>query len=132
MRRLAEWAETTTINRLEWGDRRLGIVTTGMAYQYAREVFGDVSFLKLGMSYPLPMGLIRQFREGVEKLIVVEELDPFFEEQIKAAGIRVDGGKDIFPTTGEFTVHIVRDAAVKAGLVEANHKAFLEGRGILG
>jgi indolepyruvate ferredoxin oxidoreductase alpha subunit len=119
IRRVAEWAETVTINRLEWGDRRLGIVTTGMAYQYAREVFGGVSYLKLGVSYPLPMGLVRHFREGVEKLIVVEELDPFFEEQIKAAGICVDTGKDIFPMTGEFTVRIVRDAAVKAGLVEA-------------
>jgi indolepyruvate ferredoxin oxidoreductase alpha subunit len=119
MRRLAEWAETAPINRLQWGDRRLGIVATGMAYQYAREVFGDVSYLKLGMSYPLPMGLVRQVREGVEKLIVVEELDPFFEDQIRAAGIRVDAGKDVFPMTGEFTVPIVRNAAVKAGLIEA-------------
>jgi len=118
MRQLAEWAETATINRLEWGNRRLGIVTTGMAYQYAREVFGDVSYLKLGMSYPLPMGLIRQFYEGVEKLIVIEELDPFFEEQIKARGIRVDAGKDLFPMNGELTVPIVREAAAKAGLIE--------------
>jgi len=119
IRRLGEWAESAAINRLEWGDRRLGIVTTGMAYQYAREVFGGVSYLKLGMSYPLPMGLIRDFCQGVEKLIVVEELDPFFEEQIRAAGIRVDAGKDIFPMTGEFTVQIMRDVAVKAGLVGA-------------
>ena len=119
IRRLAEWAETASINRLDWGDRRIGIVTTGMAYQYAREVFGDVSYLKLGMSYPLPMGLIRQLREGVEKLIVVEELDPFFEEQIKAAGIRVDAGKGIFPMTGELTAPIVRKAAAQANLIEA-------------
>jgi len=119
VRRLAEWAETAPINRLEWGDRRLGIVATGMAYQYAREVFGDVSYLKLGMSYPLPMGLIRQLREGVERLIVVEELDPFFEEQIRTAGIRVDAGKDVFPMTGEFTVPIVRTAAAEIGLIEA-------------
>jgi len=119
MKRLAEWVETAPINRLEWGDRRLGIVTTGMAYQYAREVFGDVSYLKLGVSYPLPMGLVRQLREGVEKLIVLEELDPFFEDQISAAGIHVDGGKDVFPLIGEFTVPIVRDAAVRAGLIEA-------------
>jgi indolepyruvate ferredoxin oxidoreductase alpha subunit len=119
MRRLAGWAETAPINCLEWGDRRLGIVAAGMAYQYAREVFGDVSYLKLGMSYPLPMGLIRQLGEGVKRLIVVEELDPFFEDQIKAAGIRVDGGKDVFPMTGELTVPVVRDAAVKAGLIEA-------------
>lgn len=119
IRRLAEWAETAPINRLEWGDRRLGIVTTGMAYQYAREVFGDVSYLKLGLSYPLPLGLIRRFREGVEKLIIVEELDSFFEEQIRAAGIHVDAGKDVFPMTGEFTVPVVRDAAIKAGLLEA-------------
>ena len=119
LRRLAEWAETAPINRLEWGDRRLGIVATGMAYQYAREVFGNVSYLKLGMSYPLPMGLIRQLSEGVEKLIVIEELDPFFEDQIKVAGIRVDAGKDVFPLTGEFSVPIVRQAAVGAGLIGA-------------
>lgn len=119
MRRLAEWVETAPINRLEWGDRRLGIVTTGMAYQYAREVLGDVSYLKLGVSYPLPMGLIRQFRKAVDKLIVIEELDPFFEDQLKAAGIRVDAGKDVFPMVGEFSVPIVREAAVEAGLIEA-------------
>lgn len=120
MARLAEWAETAPVNRLEWGDRRLGIVTTGMAYQYVREVFGEVSYLKLGLSYPLPMGLIRRLREGVDRLIVVEELDPFFEEQIRAAGIRVDGGKDIFPLTGELTVPIVRAAAAEAGLIDVS------------
>ncbi|MFZ5915766.1 MAG: thiamine pyrophosphate-dependent enzyme [Chloroflexota bacterium] len=119
LQRLAEWAETTAINRLEWGERRLGIVTTGMAYQYAREVLGEVSYLKLGLSYPLPLGLIRQLRQGVDRLIVVEELDPFFEEQIRAAGIQVDGGKDLLGLTGELTVPIVRRAAIQAGLIQA-------------
>ena len=84
----ARWpssAETSPLNRIEWGDQRLGIITSGIAYQYAREIFAGASFLKLGMSYPLPPELIREFAAEVERLIVVEELDPFFEEQMQAA-----------------------------------------------
>ncbi len=117
LRRLAEYAETSPLNRVIWGDRRLGIVATGIAYQVAREVFAGYSFLKLGMSYPLPRRLIADFAAQVDRLIVVEELDPFFEEQIRAMGIPVTG-KEVFPLTGEFTVALVRERAEQAGLIE--------------
>jgi indolepyruvate ferredoxin oxidoreductase alpha subunit len=117
---VAAWAETAEINRIDWGDRSLGIVTTGIAYQYVREIFADYSILKLGMSYPLPLQMIRDFAAEVDQLIVVEELDPFIEDQLKAAGIEVAHGKDVFPMCGELTLSKVRAAALEAGLpVEA-------------
>lgn len=121
---VAQWSETTAfaqgVHRIDWGDKALGIVTTGIAYQYAREVFPTASILKLGMSYPLPLQAIRDFAAQVETLMVLEELDPFIEEQLKAAGIAVAHGKDIFPLCGELTLAQVRQGAMKAGLIEDN------------
>jgi indolepyruvate ferredoxin oxidoreductase, alpha subunit len=122
---VAQWAETTAfaqgINRIDWRAKKLGIVTTGIAYQYAREVLPDASILKLGMSYPLPMQAIRDFAAQVETLIVLEELDPFIEDQLKATGIPVAHGKDIFPLCGELTLAKVRQGAIQAGLI-TNHE----------
>ncbi|MGC9356977.1 MAG: thiamine pyrophosphate-dependent enzyme, partial [Anaerolineae bacterium] len=116
---IAEWSATTGfetgLNRIEWGDKSLGIVTTGMAYQYVREIFAGYSILKLGMSYPLPLERIREFAQEVEELIVVEELDPFIEDQLRAVGIEVVHGKDIFPMCGELTLAKVRQGALEAG-----------------
>jgi indolepyruvate ferredoxin oxidoreductase alpha subunit len=116
IRRLSEFANTYPLNRLEWGDRKLGIVAGGAAYSYAREAFPDASFLKLGMSYPLPYDLIRELAEGVEQLLVVEELDPFLEEQIRARGIECRG-KDIFPAYGELTPAVIEKCAAEAGIL---------------
>jgi len=113
---LAEFAETFAYNRVEMANPSLGIITDGVAYQYAKEVFPEVSFLRLGMVYPLPEGLIREFAAQVERLIVVEELDPFIEEQIRLMGIPVEG-KRIFPITGEFDPTVVRERAIQAGLL---------------
>ncbi len=115
LRRLAAWANTAPINTVEWGDKCIGIVSGSVAYQYAREVFDGFSFLKLGMSYPLPDQLIREFASQVDQLVVVEELDPFFETEIRALGLHVIG-KDIFPLTNEFSLSVVRDGARKLGL----------------
>jgi indolepyruvate ferredoxin oxidoreductase, alpha subunit len=121
---LAAWSATEGfvqgLNRITWGDRTLGIVTTGIAYQYVREIFPEASTLKLGMSYPLPLEKIREFAAEVELLVVIEELDPFIEEQLRAAGIDVAHGKDIFPLCGEFTLSKVRAGARKAGLLLDN------------
>jgi indolepyruvate ferredoxin oxidoreductase alpha subunit len=111
------------LNRIEWGDRKVGIVTTGIAYQYVREILGDFSILKLGMSYPLPMDEIRSFADQVETLVVVEELDPFIEDQLKAAGIDVAHGKDVVPMCGELTLAKVRAGAEAAGLIPAEPSA---------
>ncbi len=114
--RIAAWAESMPWNRVEWRSRALGIVTCGVAYQYAREVFPDASILRLGMTYPIPAGLVRQFAAGVERLVVLEELDPFLEEELRLLGIAVDG-KSIFPRCGELNPAIVRECAIRAGLL---------------
>jgi len=121
---LAAFAETFPFNRVEMRDPALGIITCGVAYQYAREVFPDASILKLGMSYPLPWGLIRSFAARVKRLVVLEELDPFIEEQVRLMGLQVyDGGhrdgraKSIFPNCGEFDPTVVREHAIAAGLL---------------
>lgn len=116
LKNLAEFANAYPLNRLEWGERKLGIVAAGAVYNYAREIFPQASFLKLGMSYPLPPALIRELAEGVEQLLVIEELDPFFEEQIKAMGIACRG-KDVFPSYGELTPAVIEKAAAEAGLL---------------
>jgi indolepyruvate ferredoxin oxidoreductase alpha subunit len=118
LKQLKAFAETFAYNRVEMGETSLGIVAGGVAYQYAREVFPDASFLKLGMTYPLPEGMIRSFASHVDRLIVVEELDPFIEEAIRLMGIAVEG-KSIFPICGELDPTIVRQSAIAAGLLPA-------------
>jgi indolepyruvate ferredoxin oxidoreductase alpha subunit len=99
--RLAVLGESAReINRLHWGDRTVGIVTSGVAYQYVREVLPDASILKLGLTYPIPADLVREFAAGVDELYVVEELDPFLENEIRALGLR-PVGKEVLPATGE-------------------------------
>jgi indolepyruvate ferredoxin oxidoreductase alpha subunit len=116
MEKLTEVSNRSPFNRLEWGDLRIGIVASGPAYRYAREVFPDVSFLKLGLTYPLPEALIREFAAGVEQLLVIEELDPFLEEQIRLIGVSCLG-KDVFPRWGELTPGVIRRAAAEAGIL---------------
>jgi indolepyruvate ferredoxin oxidoreductase alpha subunit len=114
--KLAEFAESFFFNKIEMRDTTLGIITNGISYQYAREVFPEASFLCLGITYPLPPKLIRSFAESVDRLIVIEELDPFIEEEIRLMGIAVEG-KTIFPLFGEFSPSTIRTYAAKAGLV---------------
>ena len=109
MRALREFAESFAGNRIEWGDRSLGIITAGVAYQYVREAFPNASVLKLGMAHPLPERLVREFAAGVGRLVVVEELDPIIETHVKAMGIRAEG-KDRVPILGELNTRIVRQA----------------------
>ncbi|MFH0916144.1 MAG: thiamine pyrophosphate-dependent enzyme, partial [bacterium] len=101
VRDLAEYAEACPFNRIEMGDPRVGIITSGSAYGYAREAFPEASYLKLGLVYPLPAKLIAEFRSKVERLFVVEELDPFLEENIRLMGIKIDGGKELNTLLGE-------------------------------
>ncbi len=109
MANLAEYGNTCSCNRLEWANKKLGIITSGISYQYAKEVFPDASFLKLGMTHPLPKKLILNFAKQIERLIVIEELDPFLEEQITRWGIKVEG-KDKLPIIGELNQTIVARA----------------------
>jgi indolepyruvate ferredoxin oxidoreductase alpha subunit len=103
------FSETFTENRIEMNSSEAGIITAGISYHYAKEVFPEYSYLKLGMVYPLPAGLIRKFADSVGKVYVIEELDPFLEDQIRAMGIDVIG-KQIFPYTGEFDPGIIEQA----------------------
>lgn len=123
MVKLAQWAEQTDLNTIEWGDRSLGIITSGIAYQYAREVFPQASILKLGMVWPLPSEKIREFASQVSRLIVVEELDPFIEENVRQLGLQVEG-KSIFPLIDELTPEWVRDAAIGANLLSGNGNGY--------
>ena len=108
--KLREWAETSPINRVEMGGKKLGIITSSTSYQYVKEVFGDtVSVLKLGMLNPLPVKLILDFASKVEKLIVAEELDPIIENHCRALGLTVTG-KDVLPVEGEFSQNLVAKA----------------------
>ncbi|MBQ8879541.1 MAG: indolepyruvate ferredoxin oxidoreductase subunit alpha [Clostridia bacterium] len=108
--RLTDLANSTEINKVYKGEsRKLGIITSGTCYQYAREVFGDEAYiLKIGMAYPLPTTLIEDFSKEVERVVVIEELDPFIEEHCKAMGIKVEG-KSLFPIVGEFSQSMVRE-----------------------
>jgi len=108
MEKLREFGETFPENRIELNDPDVGIITSGMCYNYAKDAFPQYSYLKLGMVYPLPVNLIREFASKVKKIYVVEELDPFLEEQIRAMGIEVTG-KKLFPYTGEFDPGLVEN-----------------------
>ncbi|HOJ51379.1 MAG TPA: indolepyruvate ferredoxin oxidoreductase subunit alpha [Syntrophales bacterium] len=109
MQALKAFAETFPENRLEMANPEIGIITAGMCYNYAKSQFPDFSYLKLGMVHPLPVQLIRDFASRVKRIYVIEELDPFIEEQVKALGIEVMG-KERFPYTGEFDPGIVYES----------------------
>jgi len=119
--RLTAYAESFPLNQIIPGERQLGIVSSGVAYQYAREAFPKASFLRLTLTYPLPQDLVRRFAERVERLIVIEELDPFLEENIRAMGIKVTG-KQLFPITGELNPDIIEQASHKAGITKTVSK----------
>ncbi len=113
---VVSWAEgEDSPVAVEWRETDVGIVTAGVAYQYAREVFPTASVLKLGISYPLPVERVRAFAARVKRLVVLEELDPVIEEQVKLAGILCEG-KSIFPLCGELDPTVVRERGAKAGL----------------
>lgn len=107
--RLKEWVETSPLNRVIDGDKEVGFITSGISFQYVREAFPNAAVLKLGATFPLPEKLIKKFSASVTKLAVVEELDPFLEEQIKAMGITVHFGKNVLPVCGEFSQRLVRE-----------------------
>ena len=108
-KQLTAWAETAPVNRVEMGGTALGIITASTSYQYVKEVFGDsVSVLKLGMTNPLPVQLIRDFAAKVDKLAVVEELDPIIEDHCRALGLEVVG-KDVLPMIDEFSQNLIAE-----------------------
>ena len=108
-RKLTEYANNCPFNKVEMGDTKLGIITSSTSYQYAKEVFGDkASILKLGLINPLPVELILDFADKVEKLVIIEELDPIIENHCKQLGLEVTG-KDVLPIEGEFSQNLIAE-----------------------
>ena len=109
---LREWAESAEINSIESNGKKVGVITAGIAYMYAKEALGDkVDFLKLGMVYPLPEKLLLDFAASHDEVIVIEELDPFIENHCKALGIKVKG-KELFTLLGEYTPNMIKKAVL--------------------
>ena len=109
MAALEEYGNTCCLNKMEIKGHKIGVITASIAYLYAKDVFPeDTSFLKLGLTNPLPMKLIKEFASQVEKLYVIEELDPFMEEQIKAAGIDCVG-KELTGKLYEFNPQLLKE-----------------------
>ncbi|HER00599.1 MAG TPA: indolepyruvate ferredoxin oxidoreductase subunit alpha [candidate division Zixibacteria bacterium] len=116
LEKLKEFAEETPLNRWENGGKEIGIISSGISYVYAKEVMPDASYLKLGLSYPLPEKKIREFAKSVDRLFIIEELEPFLEEQIKAMGIQCEG-KEHFTNYGELSPGEVMNGFVHAGIL---------------
>src|SRR3990170_250152 len=114
--KLKRYLETSPINRWETGDASFGVITAGTCYPYVREVLPNASVLKLGASWPLPEGLLRRYCESVERVFVVEELEPVIEREVQALGFKVEG-KRFFPRVGEFSPEIVREGFERAGVL---------------
>ena len=112
---LAEAANTLPINTVEMNDTKIGVITSGIPYQYVKEALPEASVLKLGMVNPLPRKLIEEFASKVEKLYIVEELDPVIEEQVKSWGIQAVG-KEIVTVQGEYSANMLREAILKEKL----------------
>jgi indolepyruvate ferredoxin oxidoreductase alpha subunit len=117
LEKLRALSESSPLNREERGQTDVGVITGGISYQYVRETMPDASVLKLGLSYPIPVERIRRFAASVGRLFVVEELEPFVEDQILAAGIPCEG-KKWWPALGEFSPDVVRMGFVRAGVLE--------------
>lgn len=107
--RLRQYSEEFELNEEEILDTDIGIVTSGISYQYVKEVFPNKSIFKITMSWPLPIKKIQIFSKKVKRLLVIEELDPFIENELKTAGIWVEG-KSIFPSQGELSSEIIRNS----------------------
>ncbi len=108
MNRLEADGSDFAINKTEYKDTSIGFITSGIPYQYVKEVFPEASVLKLGLVYPLPKKLIEEFASKVDKLYIVEELEPVIEEQVRAWGIDCYG-KDIFTKQGEYSANLLRE-----------------------
>ena len=106
---LQEYSNNCSLNRIEYNNTSIGIITSGISYQYAKEVMGDnASYLKIGFVNPLPDKMIKEFASKVDKLYVIEENDPFIETQVRAMGISCIG-KDVFPICGEYSPELLRE-----------------------
>src|SRR5450830_1611993 len=119
--KLKSYFAESSLNRWEKGDTSFGVITAGTCYPYVREVLPNASVLKLGASWPLPEGLLRRYCESVERVFVVEELEPVIEKELRALGLKVEG-KQFFPREGEFSPEILRAGFERAGVLAPRPK----------
>lgn len=110
MKKLEAFANEFKYNVMEINDPKIGVITSGVCYNYSKEVFPEYSYLKLGMVWPLPKKLIAEFFKKVKKVIIVEELDPFLETEIRAMGFKIFHGKDVIPSIYELSPEIIERA----------------------
>ncbi len=125
-KQMIEESSTFPINRIEYNDKKIGVITSGIPYQYVKEALPEVSVLKLGVVNPLPRKLIEEFATSVENLYIVEELDPVIEEQVKSWGIKAVG-KEILTVQGEYSANLLRKA-IKKEKVEIKQAAQVPNR----
>ena len=125
MEKLRKLAEKIDLNRVEMAEISIGVVTGGISYQYVKEALPQASIFKLGMTYPMPIERIRAFADKVDRLIVIEELEPFYEEQLKIHGINCEG-KEFTSLKGELNPERVRQSLVKAGILEDGHRVLTQ------
>lgn len=111
MAELAEAANTLPVNRVEMREKKIGVITSGIPYQYVREALPEASVLKLGMVHPLPKQMIQEFAAQVEELYVMEELDPVIETEVRAMGIACKG-KELFTLLGEYSANMIREVVI--------------------
>lgn len=120
--KLREFSNQTPINKAEKGNTNFGIITSSMAYNYVKELLPEANIFKVGFTYPMPVDKIKEFLKNLNKVIVVEELEPFMEEELKIAGVEVEG-KKYFPENGEFNLDIVEEGLKKAGIIKESKQA---------
>ncbi len=109
-------SEKSPFNRMEMNDTKIGVITSGIAYQYVKEILPEASVLKLGMTYPLPSGMIREFAAKVDRLFVVEELEPYIEDEVRILGLAVEG-KAFFSKLDELSPEAVAAGFAQAGVL---------------
>ncbi len=117
LKKLRRFSEETELNFVENNGSELGIITGGISYQYAKDNLPDADYLKIGFGFPLPLDKIRKFVESHKKVIIIEELEPYYEETIKAAGIKVEG-KKYFSNLGELSPYKVSLGLKEAGFID--------------
>jgi indolepyruvate ferredoxin oxidoreductase alpha subunit len=117
LEKLRQYSETTPLNFIENNGSKIGIIAGGVAYQYAKEVAPDFDYFKIGFGNPLPLTKLKEFVNSHEKVLVVEELEPFYEDQLKAARLNV-GGKQYFGRQGEFSPYRVAVGMKEAGILD--------------
>jgi len=117
MEKLGNYNDTYTLNKLDTNNSNILVITSGMCYENLKELNLNVDVLKLGMIYPLPMNLIKNLYPKYEKVIVLEEMLPFIENELKVEGLKVMG-KELFPFTGELTLELIKDGLAKANIIK--------------